>query len=167
MNPWDIREDEYCKIKEFLGDYPIVSDIYCNDYIKRYAKRLPYIYKNDYMFWTSFHVKRYFETRGYLEDNNNKASSLWFKKNKDIVAVCYLIKGKHHRFGLPATISYDYFGKVIGEKYAIKGKLHNRLDYAYREFDRKNNTWNIEFYINDMKLSLDEFCKMKEGLWDV
>jgi hypothetical protein len=78
-------------------------------------------------------------------------------QNNDNMCFSWHKNGVLNRIQNPAFIEF-YNGFVCREAYFINGKYHNRVGPAFRAKDYKGS-WYNHFYINDKKLTLDEFIE--------
>lgn len=96
------------------------------------------------------------------EEINNPFGPAQLRFNPQIlVGVCYFKDHKKHRIDGPANIIYGNDGMKYAEYYYINNKRHNPIGPAVRTyaFYEDRPIWVNLFYIQDIKITLDTFCK--------
>lgn len=154
---FNIKPDEYDKIKKLLGCSQDV-EILLSD--KAFLKKSNCVIAKTKFSYVTYFTK-YENFNGRYQENGSP-SGIYFYHDNDNICVLSTKLGAYHHKNLPAIIVYKD-GSVINEEYYLNGKRHNKIGPSSRIFNQK--FWMNSFYINDKRISLDEFCKQIEVCW--
>jgi len=98
---------------------------------------------------------------GFREHNPNGPATIIC--GSKLTSFGYKKLGEFHRSFLPAKITFNNKGLIVEEVYIVSGKWHNRVGPAYR-YTNWNGAWENFYYINDKKITPEEFYKMYDKL---